>query len=73
MMPLKVFYLHREKKKSIHRIVHQYRSTPYLKCTKGINQSVKKKKTINRKDKQYTMLQLELSLLTIINIAVYTE
>lgn len=40
---------------------------------KRYNISVKKKKTINRKDKQYTMLQLELSLLTIINIAVYTE
>lgn len=63
----------REKKKSIHRIVHQYRSTPYLKCTKGITSKCKEKKTINRKDKQYTMLQLELSLLTIINIAVYTE
>lgn len=43
-MPLKVFYLHREKKKSIHRIVHQYRSTPYLKCTKGITSKCKEKK-----------------------------
>lgn len=72
MMPLKVFYLHREKKKSIHRIVHQYRYSIF-KMHKRYNISVKKKKTINRKDKQYTMLQLELSLLTIINIAVYTE
>lgn len=45
MMPLKVFYLHREKKNSIHRIVHQYRSTPYLKCTKGITSKCKEKKT----------------------------
>lgn len=35
----------REKKKSIHRIVHQYRSTPYLKCTKGITSKCKEKKT----------------------------
>lgn len=34
----------REKKKSIHRIVHQYRSTPYLKCTKGITSKCKEKK-----------------------------
>lgn len=44
MMSLKVFYLHRKKKKSIHRIVHQYRSTPYLKCTKGITSKCKEKK-----------------------------
>lgn len=44
MMPLKVFYLHRKKKKSIHKIVHQYRSTPYLKCTKGITSKCKEKK-----------------------------
>lgn len=35
----------REKEKSIHRIVHQYRSTPYLKCTKGITSKCKEKKT----------------------------
>lgn len=38
-----ILFAQREKK-SIHRIVHQYRSTPYLKCTKGITSKCKEKK-----------------------------